>query len=61
MQQYIPFIKKFSVGLEGASCWCWFQTIEGSWEMHGYGEATIEKSLEKLEQYIYEKRGECKE
>jgi hypothetical protein len=53
LEQYIKFIKDRKVGLEGTSCWCWYET-NGRWESKGFACDTIEESLNLLEQFIYE-------
>lgn len=56
MDRYIELIQKYSVGLEGSSCWIWYEKEKGSkkWESKGYAYESIGQSLEALEQFIYE-------
>lgn len=54
MEHYIGFIQQHNVGLEGSSCWIWYEKEEGQWESKGYAYPTIEESLNMLEQFVYE-------
>lgn len=56
MEEYVPFIKKYNIGLEGSSCWWWRLDNEtGVWESKGYAADTIEESLELLKGFIERK------
>lgn len=55
---YWKFVKKHSVGIEGASCWCWIEQ-DGTWVSVGFAEKTIEEALDKLYEFLRENTGLC--
>lgn len=55
---YWKFVKKYAIGIEGGSCWCWVEQ-DGSWMNVGFAEKTIEEALDKLYEFLKENTGLC--
>ena len=52
MENYLDFIQKYNVGVEGTSVWMWKQSREGTWFCVGFAKDTVEESLQTLQEWI---------